>query len=171
MPAAVPPAKEPANEPDGAPRIATLDILRGIAILAILFMNISEMGASMTANWSDLHHLGWSASDRIVWWLRTILIEGTPRAMLQIMESAGFRLGVIQTVTCSASRACGLSAHMNGGAVRSLFFKLGGSASDVHDQQDEWVRSWEVPRDWTRDVQGDEFAPLQQHPQPTRGRG
>ncbi|WP_426260575.1 DUF418 domain-containing protein [Sphingomonas sp. DC1100-1] len=89
MPAAVPPANEPANEPDGAPRIATLDILRGIAILAILFMNISEMGASMTANWSDLHHLGWSASDQIVWWLRTILIEGTPRAMLQMLFGAG----------------------------------------------------------------------------------
>lgn len=52
-------------------------------------MNISEMGASMTANWSDLHHLGWSASDRIVWWLRTILIEGTPRAMLQMLFGAG----------------------------------------------------------------------------------
>jgi len=82
-------ASPAADEPDGAPRIATLDILRGIAILAILFMNVTEMGASMTANWSDLRHLGWSASDQTVWWLRTILIEGTPRAMLQMLFGAG----------------------------------------------------------------------------------
>lgn len=76
-------------EPDGAPRIATLDILRGIAILSILFMNISEMGASMTANWSDLHHLGWTGADQVAWWLRTILIEGTPRALLEMLFGAG----------------------------------------------------------------------------------
>ena len=39
-----------AREPDGAPRIASLDVMRGIAILGILFMNINSMGASRTAS-------------------------------------------------------------------------------------------------------------------------
>ncbi len=79
----------PAEEPDGAPRIALFDILRGVAILAILFMNVSEMGASMTANWADVRHLGWSGMDRVAWWLRTLLIEGTARALLEMLFGAG----------------------------------------------------------------------------------
>ena len=78
-----------ADEPDGAPRIATLDILRGLAILAILFMNVSEMGASMTANWSDIRHLGWSGSDQAVWWALTLIVEGTARALLEMLFGAG----------------------------------------------------------------------------------
>lgn len=78
-----------ADEPDGAPRIATLDILRGLAILAILFMNVTEMGASMTANWSDIRHLGWSSSDQTVWWARTLIVEGTARALLEMLFGAG----------------------------------------------------------------------------------
>ena len=78
-----------AVEPDGAPRIALLDILRGVAILAILLMNVSEMGASMTANWSDIRHIGWSGADRIAWWLRTLLVEGTARALLEMLFGTG----------------------------------------------------------------------------------
>lgn len=76
-------------EPDGAPRIALLDILRGVAILAILFMNVSEMGASMTANWSDIRHIGWTGADRVAWGLRTLLVEGTARALLEMLFGAG----------------------------------------------------------------------------------
>ncbi len=79
----------PGAEPDGAPRIALLDILRGIAILGILLMNVSEMGASMTANWSDIRHIGWSGADRMAWWLRTLLVEGTARALLEMLFGAG----------------------------------------------------------------------------------
>ena len=78
-----------AAEPDGAPRIALLDILRGVAILAILFMNVSEMGASMTANWSDIRHIGWSGADQVAWWIRTLLVEGTARALLEMLFGAG----------------------------------------------------------------------------------
>ena len=78
----------PGAEPDGAPRIALLDILRGIAILGILLMNVSEMGASMTANWSDIRHIGWSGADRVAWWLRTLLVEGTARALLEMLFGA-----------------------------------------------------------------------------------
>lgn len=82
-------AAPPADEPDGAPRLIQLDVLRGVAILAILFMNIGEMGASMTANWSDIRHIGWSGADRIAWWTQTLLVEGTARALLEMLFGAG----------------------------------------------------------------------------------
>jgi uncharacterized protein len=76
-------------EPDGAPRIAVLDILRGIAILGILFMNINDMGQSLHASFDDVRHLGWSAIDQVVWWLREVLAMGTARALLEMLFGAG----------------------------------------------------------------------------------
>ena len=78
-----------AAEPDGAPRIAVLDILRGIAILGILFMNINDMGASLYASFDDFRHLGWSATDQVAWWLREVLANGTARCMLEMLFGAG----------------------------------------------------------------------------------
>ena len=77
----------PAAEPDGAPRIATLDILRGIAILGILFMNVNDMGASFSN--PDLRHMGWTLADQIAWWLRDVLANGTARTLLQFLFGAG----------------------------------------------------------------------------------
>ncbi|WP_445192112.1 DUF418 domain-containing protein [Sphingomonas sp. Tas61C01] len=76
-------------EPDGAPRIAVLDILRGLAILGILFMNVADMGGSIVAASFDVRHLGWSWADRVAWWLREVLVGGTARAMLELLFGAG----------------------------------------------------------------------------------
>lgn len=77
----------PAAEPDGAPRIAVLDILRGIAILGILFMNVNDMGASFSD--PDLRHMGWTAADQTAWWLREVLADSTARTLLQFLFGAG----------------------------------------------------------------------------------
>ncbi len=76
-------------EPDAAPRIAVLDILRGLAILGILFMNVADMGGSIVAASFDVRHLGWSSADRVAWWLREVLVGGTARAMLELLFGAG----------------------------------------------------------------------------------
>lgn len=78
-----------AAEPDGAPRLAVLDILRGIAILGILFMNINDMGASLWASFDDVRHLGWGQGDQIAWWLREIFANGTARCLLEMLFGAG----------------------------------------------------------------------------------
>jgi len=78
-----------ATEPDGAPRIAVLDILRGVAILGILFMNINDMGQSLFASFDDVRHLGWSATDQTAWWLREVFANGTARCMLEMLFGAG----------------------------------------------------------------------------------
>jgi uncharacterized protein len=78
-----------ATEPDGAPRIAMLDMLRGIAILAILFMNINDMGGSFWASSTDVRHLGWTTWDQIAWWLREVLADGTARCLLEMLFGVG----------------------------------------------------------------------------------
>lgn len=87
-------------EPDGAPRIETLDILRGLAILGILFMNINDMGQSLEASGSDIRHLGWGPADQIVWWIREIVASGTARCLLEMLFGAGM---VILTERVAAS--------------------------------------------------------------------
>lgn len=78
-----------AAEPDGAPRIAVMDILRGIAILGILFMNINDMGQSLYASSDDIRHLGWGPWDQVAWWLREVLANGTARCLLEMLFGVG----------------------------------------------------------------------------------
>lgn len=79
-----------AAEPDGVNRIASLDILRGLAILAILFMNINDMGGSLYAFMAnDIRHLGWSAADQVAWLVREVLANGTARCLLEMLFGAG----------------------------------------------------------------------------------
>lgn len=75
--------------PDGAPRIAVMDILRGIAILGILFMNINDMGQSLYASSDDIRHLGWGPWDQMAWWLREVLANGTARCLLEMLFGVG----------------------------------------------------------------------------------
>jgi len=91
-----------ATEPDGAPRIAVLDILRGVAILGILFMNINDMGQSLVASFDDVRHLGWSPTDRAAWWLREVFASGTARCMLEMLFGAGMVI-----LTTRAAEAAG----------------------------------------------------------------
>ncbi|CAN5331738.1 DUF418 domain-containing protein [soil metagenome] len=94
-----------AAEPDGAPRIATLDILRGIAILGILFMNINDMGGSLWSMFAgDMRHLGWSTADQVAWWLREILANGTARCMLEMLFGAGMVILTDRAATAAATR-------------------------------------------------------------------
>ena len=91
------------NEPDGVPRLPTLDILRGIAILGILFMNINSMGASMLASGKWPSWIGaWTPLDRGVWYVRQVLADGTARCMLELLFGAGMVI-----LTDRAAKAAG----------------------------------------------------------------
>ena len=109
-----------AAEPDGAPRVEGLDILRGIAILGILFMNINDMGASFF-NWGlNVRHVGWTGADQLAWALREVLADGTARCLLEMLFGVGRVI-----LTDRAATALGETAVRPGSrfarAVRWLF--------------------------------------------------
>ncbi|ODP36238.1 hypothetical protein BFL28_06830 [Sphingomonas turrisvirgatae] len=71
-------------------RIDVLDILRGIAILLILYMNIGFQASPVTYLMGDFRLIGWTAADRITWIGIATFLEGTQRCMLEFLFAAGF---------------------------------------------------------------------------------
>lgn len=111
-----------ANEPDGAPRLHSLDILRGIAILGILFMNVNAMGGAMESAWEDLWRYGHSRADEVAYFLRMTLADGTARCLLELLFGAGM---VILTDRAAAA----VQASAAGGRLRRIGRWLFGPAA------------------------------------------
>lgn len=70
-------------------RIDVLDILRGIAILGIFFMNIPYMAQNSVLIDNDVRSIGWTLADRSTWAAIDILAEGTQRGLLEMLFAAG----------------------------------------------------------------------------------
>lgn len=66
-----------------------LDVLRGVAILGILFMNIPFMGTNVSSWMGDVRRLSWSAADQVAWATIAIVWEGTQRGMFEFLFGAG----------------------------------------------------------------------------------
>lgn len=83
----------------GRGRIEILDVLRGLAILLIFYMNISFQASSVTALFGDFRAIGWTAADRATWiWVQTLL-EGTQRGVLELLFGAGFMVLTARAMT------------------------------------------------------------------------
>jgi uncharacterized protein len=67
-----------------------LDILRGIAILGILYMNIPYMGSNV-ASWmgGDMRRLSWSPADQASWAFVHVFWDGTQRGLFEFLFGAG----------------------------------------------------------------------------------
>jgi uncharacterized protein len=68
-------------------RIAQLDVLRGIAILFILFMNIQYMGDFSNPEYYP-NRVSWTGFDQAAWWVNRLL-DGTQRGLLELLFGAG----------------------------------------------------------------------------------
>src|SRR5688572_1741644 len=66
-------------------RIDSLDIIRGIAILFILFMNIPEMGGYLVR---DPRIVSWTSFDQFAFAFQSTM-HGTQRGLLQLLFGAG----------------------------------------------------------------------------------
>ena len=75
----------------GAERIASLDILRGIAILFILFMNIPWMGGYEFILF-DPRYPTWTVADYWTTLFTRTFLEGTQRGLLELLFGAGIMI-------------------------------------------------------------------------------
>ena len=76
----------------GKARIEVLDILRGIALLGILFINIPYMAAPVAQFSADVRAIGWTLPDRIAWGASYLVWSGTMRCVLQFLFGAGMMI-------------------------------------------------------------------------------
>jgi uncharacterized protein len=77
----------------GSERIVSLDFIRGIAVLGILFANITAFGHPMIAYfWPDALPSGGGASDRWIWLFQFVFVDGKFRGLFTLLFGAGMYL-------------------------------------------------------------------------------
>jgi len=78
-------------------RISSVDIIRGIALLGILLMNIIGFGL-YKAYWDPTNSGGATGLNLKAWWINTMFFEGTMRGMFSMLFGAGIILFTGRTV-------------------------------------------------------------------------
>lgn len=73
-------------------RIEVIDVLRGVAILGILHLNLPLISNVAWEVFADPRFIGWSQADQVAWTAQRVLTEGTMRGMLQLLFGAGLML-------------------------------------------------------------------------------
>ena len=82
----------------GAERIASLDVIRGIAILFILFMNIPWMGGYEFILF-DPRYPSWTTADYWATLITRVWLEGTQRGLLELLFGAGIMIMARRAMT------------------------------------------------------------------------
>ncbi len=80
-------------------RIEIFDVLRGLAILLIFYMNISFQASSVSALFGDFRTIGWTPADRATWIGLQTFLEGTQRGVLELLFGAGFMVLAARAMT------------------------------------------------------------------------
>ena len=74
----------------GRDRIEVLDVVRGIAILGIFYLNIPYMaGPVYGAMFSNIRAMGWDPADQATWVFINTALDGTQRGLLEFLFGAG----------------------------------------------------------------------------------
>jgi uncharacterized protein len=73
----------------GAERIAAIDVLRGVAVLGILLMNITGFALPFAASFDPTVGGGHTGSNLWVWAVGAVLFEGKMRAIFSMLFGAG----------------------------------------------------------------------------------
>ena len=94
-----------------AERISSIDIIRGVALLGILLMNITGFGLYKAYN-NPINSGGSTGLNLSVWWINSMFFEGTMRGMFSMLFGAGLVL--------FTSRS---SENYRGSDVTDIFFR------------------------------------------------
>ena len=82
-------------------RIATLDFIRGVAVMGILVANLPAFGLPEAAYFSPLAWGGHGPADVAVWFATFVLVEGKLRGLFTLLFGASMLLVI------DAARAAG----------------------------------------------------------------
>lgn len=87
--------------PDTAPkgRIEQLDVLRGLAILGILLINLPPAATTLLAAFEFPHLAGWTPADQTSWYFLELFVEGTQRGLLQFLFGASMLILTARAMT------------------------------------------------------------------------
>lgn len=83
----------------GGARIHSLDIIRGISVLGILLMNIVGFGLYKSAYFDPTIAGGATGWNLKLWWINSMLFEGTMRGLFSMLFGAGILLFLERTKT------------------------------------------------------------------------
>jgi len=92
---APPPVPPPADVPSpvtAAERIVAIDVVRGLAVLGILVMNVVEFGQPLHAYDNPAYAGGSSGLDLAFWFVQVTLFDGRMRALFSMLFGAGIVL-------------------------------------------------------------------------------
>ena len=79
-----------ANAP--ATRIATLDFVRGVAVMGILLMNIQAFAMPEAAYANPRAYGSWHSADLLAWWVEAVLVDGKMRGLFSWLFGASLLL-------------------------------------------------------------------------------
>jgi uncharacterized protein len=101
-----PAAGTPDQPVSAGERLVALDFIRGIAVLGILFANITAFGHPLLAYfWPDALPSGGSVSDRWMWLFQFVFVDGKFRGLFTLLFGAGMYLFMERTWSRGGSRA------------------------------------------------------------------
>lgn len=84
----------------GRDRIEVLDVVRGIAILGIFYMNIPFMaGPVFGAVFGNIRAMGWNPADQATWVFVNTVLDGTQRGLLEFLFGAGLMVTAARAMT------------------------------------------------------------------------
>ncbi len=87
------PGDQQAIQPSGSDRVVSLDFIRGIAVLGILFANITAFGQPFMAYfWPPAMSGGMTDGDQAVWLFQFVAVDGKFRALFTMLFGAGIYL-------------------------------------------------------------------------------
>ena len=85
-------AVPPCRAGEDLPRIASLDVLRGVAVLGILAMNIVGFAMPFQAYWNPLAYGGAEGADLASWAISFVLVDGKMRGLFSFLFGASMLL-------------------------------------------------------------------------------
>ena len=70
---------------DRIERVTALDVLRGVAVMGILVMNINNWGLGRPAYWNPRRSAGLRAQYLMVWWIDTLFAADNDARLFSLM--------------------------------------------------------------------------------------